>query len=178
MRYFTQCSRLQVPSKTRLWKMQQLYWFHLSDRNSGKSESDSDSSRSRLSRILPYHSVSSRNTPYSHRRAWCVCWRRSFAKCWLARTKAEGLNCLQCGTLFMRTWLNFANFKDKKCNDYTNVWIEVWGLLMVVSTICMSHDGLFSNNWQSEGCTLSTMRVKNPESKEAMPKNLWLNKNF
>ena len=127
------------------------------------------------SRIIPYPPVSSRNTPYSQRRAWFVCWRRSFAKCRLARTKAEGLNCLQCGTLFMRTWLNFANFKDTKCNDYINVWIEVWGLLMVVSTICMSHDGLFSNNWLSGGCTLYTLhhesqkpRVKGSHAKKLL----------
>ena len=43
---------------------------------------------------------------------------------------------------------------------------------IIVSVICPAqHDGLFSNDTQIKGCTLSPMRVQNPESQEAIRLN-------
>ena len=48
------------------------------------------------------------------------------------------------------------------------------GFCMIVSVICPApHDGLFSNDRQTKGCTLSPVRVQNPESQEAIKLNCW-----
>ena len=67
--------------------------------------------QSRVSRILPYHSV-------------LLLYGKShvFAKCRLYRTKEEGLNCLQSCALFMRRTV-FCKFQKHK--DVWNIW---WSL--------------------------------------------------
>ena len=56
--------------------------------------------------------------------------------------------------------------KAQRCSTWS------LGFCMIVSEICPApHDGLFSNDRQTTGCTLSPVRVQNPESQEAIKLN-------